>query len=138
MEDHNVEVTDFDGESSSSSANRPEVGGSCRRRKAKPKAATSRKERRRTQNINAAFDDLRKHIPNVPSDTKLSKIKTLKLAMSYIHHLENQLEDEAQGQEIVTPPEESHRKTDNNETDSNDSSSFDQVDSPKVNNRKTC
>ena len=57
--------------------------------------------------------------------------------MSYIHHLENQPEDEAQGQEIVTPVEESHRKTDNNETDSNDSSSFDQVDSPKVNNRKT-
>ena len=135
MEDHNVQGTDFDGESSST-ANRPEVGGGCRRRKAKPKAATSRKERRRTQNINAAFDDLRKHIPNVPSDTKLSKIKTLKLAMSYIHHLENQLEDEAQGQEIVTPAEDSRRKTDN-ETDSNDSSSFDQVDSPKVNNRKT-
>ena len=136
MEDNNVQGTDFDGESSSS-VNRPEVVGGCRRRKAKPRAATSRKERRRTQNINAAFDDLRKHIPNVPSDTKLSKIKTLKLAMSYIHHLENQLEDEAQGQEIVTPAEESRRRTDNNETDSNDSSSFDQVDSPKVNNRKT-
>ena len=136
MEDHNVQGTDFDGERSST-VNRPEVGGGCRRRKAKPKAATSRKERRRTQNINAAFDDLRKHIPNVPSDTKLSKIKTLKLAMSYIHHLENQLEDEAQGQEIVTPAEESRRKTDTNETDSNDSSGFDQVDSPKVNNRKT-
>ena len=136
MEDHNVQGADFDGESSST-VNRREVSGGCRRRKAKPKAATSRKERRRTQNINAAFDDLRKHIPNVPSDTKLSKIKTLKLAMSYIHHLENQLEDEAQGQEIITPAEESHRKTDNNETDSNDSSSFDQVDSPKVNNRKT-
>lgn len=57
--------------------------------------------------------------------------------MSYIHHLENQLESETHGQEIATPPEESHRKTDNNETDSNDSSSNDQVDSPKVNNRKT-
>lgn len=136
MEDHNVQGAVVDGESSST-VNRREVGGGCRRRKAKPKAATSRKERRRTQNINAAFDDLRKHIPNVPSDTKLSKIKTLKLAMSYIHHLENQLEDEAQGQEIITPAEESRRKTDNNETDSNDSSSFDQVDSPKVNNRKT-
>ena len=50
-----------------------------------------KKERRRTRNINAAFDELRRHIPNVPPDTKLSKIKTLKLAMSYIHHLEIQL-----------------------------------------------
>lgn len=58
------------------------------------KPATSKKERKRTQNINAAFADLRKHIPNVPTDTKLSKIKTLKLAMSYIHHLEFQLEGE--------------------------------------------
>lgn len=136
MEDFNVQRTDIE-EESSSPANRPEAGGGCRRRKAKPKTASSRKERRRTQNINAAFDDLRKHIPNVPSDTKLSKIKTLKLAMSYIHHLENQLEDETHGQEIVTPTEESRGKTDNNETDSNDSSSIDQVDSPKVNNTKT-
>ncbi|EDO40812.1 predicted protein, partial [Nematostella vectensis] len=58
------------------------------------KTTTSKKERRRTENINAAFAELRKHIPNVPSDTKLSKIKTLKLAMSYIHHLELQLSGE--------------------------------------------
>ena len=136
MEDVNVQRIELE-EESCSPANRPEVSGGYRRRKAKPKTASSRKERRRTQNINAAFDDLRKHIPNVPSDTKLSKIKTLKLAMSYIHHLENQLESETLGQEIATPPEESRRRTDNNETDSNDSSSNDQVDSPKVNNRKT-
>ncbi|KAL9973495.1 hypothetical protein ACROYT_G019963 [Oculina patagonica] len=138
MEDVNVQRTDIE-EESSSPPNRPEAGGGCRRRKAKPKTASSRKERRRTQNINAAFDDLRKHIPNVPSDTKLSKIKTLKLAMSYIHHLENQLEDETHGQEIVTPTEESRGKTDNNETDSNDSSSIDQVDSPKsVDEKQRC
>lgn len=137
MDDHNAQKAELE-EESSSPTSRQDVGGGFRRRKAKPKTATSRKERRRTQNINAAFDDLRKHIPNVPSDTKLSKIKTLKLAMSYIHHLENQLEDETHGQEIVTPTEESRRKTDNNDnTDSSDSSSNDQVDLPKVNNRKT-
>lgn len=65
-----------------------------RKRKAKPKTTTSKKERRRTQNINAAFGDLRNHIPNVPADTKLSKIKTLKLAMSYIRHLEKILSAE--------------------------------------------
>lgn len=47
----------------------------------------NKKERRRTQSINQAFSELRKHIPDVPSDTKLSKIKTLRLAISYINHL---------------------------------------------------
>lgn len=47
----------------------------------------NKKERRRTQLINQAFSELRRHIPDVPSDTKLSKIKTLRLAISYINHL---------------------------------------------------
>ena len=54
----------------------------------------NKKERRRTQNINTAFADLRGCIPNVPTDTKLSKIKTLRLAISYIQHLMQQLNDE--------------------------------------------
>ncbi|NXX63130.1 HAND2 protein, partial [Scopus umbretta] len=44
-------------------------------------------ERRRTQSINSAFAELRECIPNVPADTKLSKIKTLRLATSYIAYL---------------------------------------------------
>ncbi|KPP58716.1 heart- and neural crest derivatives-expressed protein 2-like, partial [Scleropages formosus] len=51
-----------------------------------------RKERRRTQSINSAFADLRERIPHVPADTKLSKIKTLRLAASYISHLMDLLE----------------------------------------------
>ncbi|XP_054754146.2 uncharacterized protein LOC129260129 [Lytechinus pictus] len=47
----------------------------------------NRKERRRTQSINTAFAELRDCIPNVPADTKLSKIKTLRLATSYIAYL---------------------------------------------------
>ena len=47
----------------------------------------NKKERRRTHSINSAFAQLRGCIPNVPSDTKLSKIKTLKLATSYIAYL---------------------------------------------------
>ncbi|KAH9414837.1 Heart- and neural crest derivatives-expressed protein 2 [Dermatophagoides pteronyssinus] len=47
----------------------------------------NKKERRRTQSINSAFSNLRDCIPNVPSDTKLSKIKTLRLATSYISYL---------------------------------------------------
>ncbi|XP_026467147.1 heart- and neural crest derivatives-expressed protein 2-like [Ctenocephalides felis] len=52
----------------------------------------NKKERRRTQSINTAFSDLRECIPNVPADTKLSKIKTLRLATSYISYLMGVLE----------------------------------------------
>lgn len=37
----------------------------------------NKKERRRTQSINTAFSDLRECIPNVPADTKLSKVITI-------------------------------------------------------------
>ena len=53
----------------------------------RPKPVNNRKERRRTQSINSAFSELRDCIPNVPADTKLSKIKTLRLATSYIAYL---------------------------------------------------
>lgn len=53
----------------------------------KRRVTANRKERRRTLSINTAFADLRECIPNVPSDTKLSKIKTLRLATSYIAYL---------------------------------------------------
>lgn len=51
------------------------------------KTSANKKERRRTQSINNAFAELRECIPNVPADTKLSKIKTLRLATSYIAYL---------------------------------------------------
>ncbi|XP_013402923.1 heart- and neural crest derivatives-expressed protein 2 [Lingula anatina] len=53
----------------------------------KRRVSANKKERRRTLSINTAFADLRGCIPNVPSDTKLSKIKTLRLATSYIAYL---------------------------------------------------
>ena len=53
----------------------------------RPQKTNNRKERRRTQSINSAFAELRDCIPNVPADTKLSKIKTLRLATSYIAYL---------------------------------------------------
>ncbi|XP_043237256.1 heart- and neural crest derivatives-expressed protein 2-like [Amphibalanus amphitrite] len=56
-------------------------------RGAKPKRGANKKERRRTMSINNAFAELRECIPNVPADTKLSKIKTLRLATNYIAHL---------------------------------------------------
>lgn len=60
----------------------------------KRRNTANKKERRRTQSINNAFSDLRDCIPNVPSDTKLSKIKTLRLATSYISYLMDVLDSE--------------------------------------------
>ncbi|CAL1572917.1 unnamed protein product [Knipowitschia caucasica] len=59
------------------------LGGPAKRRS----SAGPKKERRRTESINTAFAELRECIPNVPADTKLSKIKTLRLATSYITYL---------------------------------------------------
>ncbi|KAJ8918706.1 hypothetical protein NQ315_015026 [Exocentrus adspersus] len=58
----------------------------------KRRTTANKKERRRTQSINNAYADLRDCIPNVPADTKLSKIKTLRLATSYISYLTRALE----------------------------------------------
>lgn len=50
--------------------------------------AANMRERRRMKSINDAFDCLRKCIPVTESvDRKLSKVDTLKLAMSYISYL---------------------------------------------------
>ena len=57
------------------------VGGP-RVRVVKRRNTANKKERRRTMSINNAFTELRDCIPNVPADTKLSKIKTLRLATS--------------------------------------------------------
>ncbi|XP_053670437.1 heart- and neural crest derivatives-expressed protein 2-like [Anopheles nili] len=64
----------------------PGVGGPVVR-VVKRRNTANKKERRRTQSINSAYTSLRDRIPNVPNDTKLSKIKTLRLAISYIAHL---------------------------------------------------
>ena len=60
-----------------------------------------KKERRRTETMNLAFANLREHIPNVPTDTKLSKIKTLRLAISYIRYLMEILDGEEDPGEYV-------------------------------------
>lgn len=59
----------------------------------KKRVTANKKERRRTQSINNAFADLRNRIPQIPPDTKLSKIKTLKLATDYIEYLMRVLQE---------------------------------------------
>ncbi|EZA59079.1 hypothetical protein DMN91_008035 [Ooceraea biroi] len=76
-------------------------GGDVSVRPPKRRNTANKKERRRTQSINNAFADLRDCIPNVPVDTKLSKIKTLRLAASYIGYLMAVLESD-EGEEPQT------------------------------------
>ncbi|GBP31000.1 Transcription factor 15 [Eumeta japonica] len=58
---------------------------------AKQRCQANARERDRTQNVNTAFNTLRLLIPTEPPDRKLSKIEILRLAGSYITHLDNQL-----------------------------------------------
>ncbi|XP_064614164.1 transcription factor 15-like [Liolophura sinensis] len=53
----------------------------------KPRTAANARERDRTHSVNTAFVTLRTLIPTEPADRKLSKIETLRLATSYIAHL---------------------------------------------------
>ncbi|KHJ90567.1 Helix-loop-helix DNA-binding domain protein [Oesophagostomum dentatum] len=45
------------------------------------------KEKRRNIEINDAFERLQSQLPHVPTSTRLPKIKTLRLALKYIEHL---------------------------------------------------
>ncbi|XP_061888694.1 heart- and neural crest derivatives-expressed protein 2 [Entelurus aequoreus] len=78
------------------SVNGAPVGMHHHPRTVKRRPTANRKERRRTQSINSAFAELRECIPNVPADTKLSKIKTLRLATSYISYLMDILDKDGQ------------------------------------------
>ncbi|XP_052813511.1 transcription factor 15-like [Mya arenaria] len=53
----------------------------------KPRSQANARERDRTQSVNTAFITLRTLIPTEPADRKLSKIEVLRLATSYIAHL---------------------------------------------------
>ena len=64
-----------------------------RRRRATPKyrSAHASRERLRVEAFNSAFADLRKLLPTLPPDKKLSKIEILRLAICYIGYLNHVL-----------------------------------------------
>lgn len=51
------------------------------------------------QSINEAFEGLRSHIPTLPYEKKLSKVDTLKLAISYITFLGEMVKKDKNGNE---------------------------------------
>lgn len=62
------------------------------------------RERRRMQSINEAFEGLRTHIPTLPYEKRLSKVDTLKLAISYIHFLSELLKKDKNGNDTSLNP----------------------------------
>ncbi|XP_026479441.1 twist-related protein 1-like [Ctenocephalides felis] len=63
-----------------------------RRATAKYRTAHATRERVRVEAFNVAFAELRKLLPTLPPDKKLSKIEILKLAICYIAYLNHVLE----------------------------------------------
>lgn len=55
--------------------------------------AANARERKRMQDLNTAFDQLRKVVPQWGQDKKLSKYETLQMALSYIMALSRILTD---------------------------------------------
>ncbi|KAM9710557.1 helix-loop-helix protein 1-like [Menidia menidia] len=62
-----------------------------RRATARYRSAHASRERVRVLAFNLAFAELRKLLPTLPPDKKLSKIEILRLAISYISYLNNVL-----------------------------------------------
>ena len=59
-----------------------------------PRNTANARERTRMRVLSKAFGRLKLTLPWVPPDTKLSKLDTLRLAMSYIDHLQKTLEED--------------------------------------------
>lgn len=56
-------------------------------------ARRNARERRRVQAVNKAFSKLRRYVPYEPKHKRLSKVKTLRIAIDYIHRLRSMIED---------------------------------------------
>ncbi|XP_038624374.1 helix-loop-helix protein 1 [Tachyglossus aculeatus] len=63
-----------------------------RRATAKYRTAHATRERIRVEAFNLAFADLRRLLPTLPPDKKLSKIEILRLAICYISYLNHVLD----------------------------------------------
>ncbi|KAL0963634.1 hypothetical protein UPYG_G00308870 [Umbra pygmaea] len=63
-----------------------------RRATAKYRSAHATRERIRVEAFNIAFAELRKLLPTLPPDKKLSKIEILRLAICYISYLNHVLD----------------------------------------------
>lgn len=65
----------------------------CKEQKKHRREEANKRERTRMHTVNSAFDHLRQLVPTYPSNRKLSKIETLRLACSYIQDLTKLVND---------------------------------------------
>ncbi|KAH8270035.1 hypothetical protein KR018_002848 [Drosophila ironensis] len=79
-------------ESEDSQAGVPRNSGQIGHRRRPPRQKINARERYRTFNVNAAYEALRGLIPTEPVNRKLSKIEIIRLASSYITHLNSTLQ----------------------------------------------
>ncbi len=59
-------------------------------------AKRNARERRRVQAVNSAFLCLRRHVPHENRHKRLSKVKTLRIAIDYINYLKRMIEGKDQ------------------------------------------
>ncbi|XP_056157509.1 LOW QUALITY PROTEIN: helix-loop-helix protein 2-like [Lampris incognitus] len=84
------------GEAKAKSLSQPPLSREEKRRRrratAKYRSAHATRERIRVEAFNVAFAELRKLLPTLPPDKKLSKIEILRLAICYISYLNHVLD----------------------------------------------
>ena len=79
-----------------SATSRGGAGGTCLKKETKlrRRSAANARERKRMMGLNVAFDHLRRVVPPMESDRKLSKYDTIQMAQTYISALMALLEPE--------------------------------------------
>ncbi|CDS41479.1 heart and neural crest derivatives expressed [Echinococcus multilocularis] len=70
----------------------------------KRRATQREQDRRRTEALNRAFAQLRASLPHVPQDTKLTKLRTLRIAIAYIRQLQAVTQLQSQDNHSSSPP----------------------------------
>lgn len=76
-------------------------------------ARRNERERNRVRLVNDGFSSLRQHIPYFPDKKKLSKVETLRCAVSYIKHLQKLIEEHDEQLALYSEDESAPNETSN-------------------------
>lgn len=74
-------------------------------------ARRNERERNRVRLVNDGFSSLRQHIPYFPDKKKLSKVETLRCAVSYIKHLQKLIEEHDEQLAVYSEEENTSNET---------------------------